>query len=208
MGVADEALKLAGTTLRAWERHIREGGLDAIVVTTSGCGSVIKDYAHLFDRAPGLRETAVKVAKLARDVTEVVASLDCPPPRPLPPLKVAYHSACSLQHGQQIGQLPKDLLVAAGFKVVEPVEAHICCGSAGAYNILQPEIASRLKSRKLEHIRALEPDVLASGNVGCLIQLAQHDVVTLHTIELLDWAYGGPAPAALNGYLQRTNNLR
>jgi glycolate oxidase iron-sulfur subunit len=202
MGDTKQALTQAGATLRAWEREIRTGGLDAIAITTSGCGSVVKDYAHLFLSDPHLHEVAANVAKLARDVTELIAVLERPRPRPLPPLKVAYHAACSLQHGQRIKQLPKDLLTEAGFEVLEPAEAHICCGSAGTYNILQPEIAARLKARKLERIRALKPDILASGNVGCLMQLAQQDIVTLHTIELLDWAYGGPVPAALSNRIE------
>ena len=118
-------------------------------------------------------------------------------------IKIAYHSACSMQHGQKITDLPKELLSSAGFNVVSPAEGHLCCGSAGTYNLLQPEIASRLKARKVTNIEATEPDAIAAGNIGCMAQIADGTTIpVLHTIELLDWATGGPMPEVLkkNGH--------
>ncbi|HEX4260503.1 MAG TPA: heterodisulfide reductase-related iron-sulfur binding cluster, partial [Acetobacteraceae bacterium] len=172
-----------------------DGGLDAIIVNTSGCGTMLKDYAFLFRTAPDdLRAKAEQVAGLACDITEFLARFGYAPTRAPPGLRVAYHSACSLQHGQRVTDAPKALLRAAGFEVVEPTEAHLCCGSAGTYNIMQPEIADRLRARKLDRLRAIRPDVIAAGNIGCITQLAGGGVPVVHTVALLDWMAGGPAP--------------
>ncbi|MBN9559592.1 MAG: glycolate oxidase iron-sulfur subunit, partial [Alphaproteobacteria bacterium] len=133
----------------------------------------------------------------ACDISELLTRLDYAPTRESPGLTVAYHSACSLQHGQQITAEPKALLRKAGFTVVEPAEPHICCGSAGTYNLLQPEIAARLRERKLENLAATRPDLVAAGNIGCLTQLAGGGLPMVHTVELLDWMAGGPTPAVL-----------
>ena len=171
-------------------------GLDAIVINTSGCGTVVKDYGFLFRELPE-RDRAAKISGLAVDISEYLARIGYAPTRPAPELTVAYHSACSLQHGQQIRAEPKSLLVRAGFTVVEPAESHICCGSAGTYNLMQPEIASRLRERKLGNILATKPDLLAAGNIGCLTQLSGAGLPVVHTVELLDWMAGGPKPEAL-----------
>lgn len=198
MGREEEARAHARRIIDGWMAEIEGKGLDAIVITTSGCGTVIKDYGHLFQHDPVYREKAARVAALARDVTEYVATLD------LPELKsngmaVAYHAACSLQHGQKITAQPKMLLKRAGFTVREPAEGHLCCGSAGTYNILQPEIARQLKERKAGNIRAVKPQIVAAGNIGCMTQLADAvGVPILHTIQLLDWAYGGNRPRNIN----------
>jgi glycolate oxidase iron-sulfur subunit len=144
-----------------------------------------------------LRADAERVAALTLDVSEFLARIDYAPTRPAPGLTVAYHAACSLQHGQKITAEPKTLLRRAGFTVVEPGEPHICCGSAGTYNLLQPEIAARLRSRKLAHLHAVKPDLIAAGNIGCITQLSGDGIPVVHTIELLDWMAGGPAPAGV-----------
>ena len=194
MGREEDAKALARRTIDAWMAEIDGKGLDAIIVTTSGCGTVIKDYGHLFQHDPVWREKAAKVAALARDITEYVATLDLPQ-LPANGVSVAYHSACSLQHGQKVTVQPKALLKKAGFTVREPAEGHLCCGSAGTYNILQPEISEKLKARKARNIEAVKPQLIAAGNIGCMTQLKDAvSVPILHTVELLDWAYGGNPP--------------
>ena len=121
-----------------------------------------------------------------------------PQPASASGLTVAYHSACSMQHGQKITRQPRDLLKAAGFRVVEPREGHLCCGSAGTYNIMHPEIAARLRDRKVRNIAATGADVVAAGNIGCMTQIAgRAGMPMVHTVELLDWAFGGPKPAGV-----------
>ncbi|MFC0200254.1 glycolate oxidase subunit GlcF [Paracoccus rhizosphaerae] len=176
-----------------------DGPLDAIIINTSGCGTTIKDYGHLF-AGDAVEADARRVSALARDVTEFMAQLGLPAiaDQPKQKMRVAYHSACSLQHGQQIRSAPKDLLTAAGFQVVEPADAHLCCGSAGTYNLLQPELSAELKSRKVSTLEALAPQVIAAGNIGCMMQIGGGtNVPVVHTVELLDWATGGPQPRAL-----------
>lgn len=198
MGREHAARETARPTMRAWAREMAGEGLDAIIVTTSGCGTPIKDYGHLFRDDPD-QEIAAAVAAKTRDISEYLVTLDALPSRgAIGDLTVAYHAACSLQHGQRIREAPKDLLRAAGFKVVEVPEAHLCCGSAGTYNLLQPDFAGDLRTRKLANIGKTGADLVAAGNIGCLQQLqgglAQPIV---HTVELLDWASGGPKPEAL-----------
>jgi glycolate oxidase iron-sulfur subunit len=191
MGKTDRAKDLARHNIALWDGMEAE----AILVTASGCGSTVKDYGHLLADDPLWRDRAASVAAKARDVTEYLAGLTLPQPRALPPLQVAYHAACSLQHGQKITAPPKALLQAAGFQVLEPAESHLCCGSAGTYNLLQPEIAATLGERKAAHLTRTGADVVVGGNIGCLTQIAQYgNLPILHTIELLDWAYGGEVP--------------
>ncbi len=196
MGRHDAAMDAARTNIMAWGREIDDSGLDAIVINTSGCGTVVKEYGFLF-RGDELRAEAERVAALAVDISEFLTRLGYQPTRPDPGLTVAYHAACSLQHGQKITVEPKSLLRTAGFNVVEPTEAHICCGSAGTYNLLQPEIATRLRARKLGNLHATKPDLVAAGNIGCITQLSGDGMPVVHTIELLDWMAGGPKPLAL-----------
>jgi glycolate oxidase iron-sulfur subunit len=192
MGQHNAAMAHARTNIEAWSKE----DIDAIIVNASGCGTTIKDYGFMFREDP-LREQAEEIAGLAKDVTEFLTAFGYAPTREKPDLTVAYHSACSLQHGQQVTTAPKTLLSRAGFRVVEPAEGHICCGSAGTYNMLQPAIAGQLRARKLGNIRATKPDLIAAGNIGCLTQLAGDELPVVHTIELLDWMAGGPKPAAL-----------
>ena len=198
MGRHDPALDAARANLTAWGRELDGEGLDAVVINTSGCGTVVKDYGFLFRDLPE-RERAAQISALTMDISEYLSRIGYAPTRPAPELTVAYHSACSLQHGQQIRNEPKSLLASAGFKVVEPGESHICCGSAGTYNLMQPEIAAQLRERKLGNIMATKPDLLAAGNIGCLTQLSGTALPVVHTVELLDWMAGGPKPEALTG---------
>jgi glycolate oxidase iron-sulfur subunit len=195
MGQEGPAMASARANIAAWTQQ-RAGGLDAILINTSGCGTTVKDYGFMFRNEPEA-EQAASVSALAFDVSEFLARVGYTPAREPPGLTVAYHAACSLQHGQGVLTQPKALLRTAGFTVVEPAEGHLCCGSAGTYNLLQPEIASRLRTRKLDNIRATTPDLIAAGNIGCLTQLAGGGLPTVHTVELLDWMAGGPRPAAV-----------
>ncbi|WP_137128233.1 glycolate oxidase subunit GlcF [Roseomonas sp. HF4] len=196
MGNHDPAMRLARANIAAWTAEIEGEGLDAIVVNASGCGTTLKDYGHMFREAPEAA-AAARVAGLAADISEVLTRFGYAPSRPAPGLAVAYHAACSLQHGQKITAEPKALLKAAGFVVREPAEGHICCGSAGTYNILQPEIAGQLKARKQDNIARTGAALVASGNIGCLTQLGDGAIPAVHTVELLDWMAGGPEPAAV-----------
>jgi glycolate oxidase iron-sulfur subunit len=196
MGAHDPAMAAARANIAAWDAEIAGEGLDAIVVNTSGCGTTLKDYGFMFRTEPEA-EAAARVSARAADITEVLERFGYAPSREAPGLTVAYHAACSLQHGQQVTALPKQLLARAGFRVKEPAESHICCGSAGTYNLLQPEIAGQLRARKLDNIRRLDADVLAAGNIGCMTQLAGDALPVVHTVELLDWMAGGPKPASL-----------
>jgi glycolate oxidase iron-sulfur subunit len=198
MGREEAALEAARRNVDVWTRQIEAGGLDAIVITASGCGTTIKDYGFMLRLDPAYADMAARVSKLAKDVTEYLATLDLPPGEARD-MTVAYHSACSMQHGQKITRQPKALLQNAGFAVVEPREGHLCCGSAGTYNILQPEISARLRDRKVRNLAATGAALVATGNIGCITQIASAaDMPIVHTVELLDWAYGGPKPAALS----------
>lgn len=197
MGKQSESHKAAAANIKAWAREMDESGLDAIVINTSGCGTTVKDYGHMFEGDP-LEADAKRVAAIAKDVSEVLKDLDLPEGG-APEMTVAYHAACSLQHGQQIKTVPKDLLKQAGFNVVEPKDSHLCCGSAGTYNLMQPEISAQLKERKVETLMAKNPDVIAAGNIGCMMQIGSAiGVPVVHTVELLDWATGGPRPAKMD----------
>jgi len=192
------ALGKARANVDAWTGEIEGAGLDAILITISGCGTTVKDYGFMLRTDPIYAARAAKVSELARDISEYLASLNVMPPANLSGLTVAYHSACSLQHGQRVHQQPKDLLTACGFVVKEIPEAHLCCGSAGTYNILQPDLAGRLRDRKIANIVTTEPDIIAAGNIGCITQLASGTAVpVVHPVELIDWATGGPVPEPL-----------
>jgi len=200
LGRDGDALARARANVQAWLGEAGRGGLDAILVTTSGCGTVIKDYGFMLREDRDFAGPAAKVSAMAKDITEYVSGIELKPAHAQHgDLVVAYHSACSLQHGQKITQAPKELLSKNGFVVKDVPESHLCCGSAGTYNILQPDIANRLRDRKVANIAMIKPDVIAAGNIGCMVQIAGGtSVPVVHTIELLDWATGGPRPG-LNG---------
>ena len=203
MGKVDESHGSAAANIKAWAREMDGAGLDAIVINTSGSGTTVKDYGHMFRNEP-LAKDAARVSAIAKDVSEVLIDLvdEAAVARARMQhggMKVAYHAACSLQHGQQIKTHPKTLLKAAGFEVVEPADSHLCCGSAGTYNLMQPDISRQLKARKVKTLEAKQPDIIAAGNIGCMMQIGSGtDIPIVHTVELLDWATGGPKPAALN----------
>jgi glycolate oxidase iron-sulfur subunit len=192
-GNEDAALALARRNIDLWA----DADIDHVVINASGCGTVVKDYGHMF-RFDRDRAKAEAVAAKSLDIVELVAKLGLADAKAPRPLRVAYHSACSMQHGQKIKRLPIELLASAGFEVVEPFESHLCCGSAGTYNMLQPDIATRLRERKVVNISALAPDIIATGNLGCMTQIGQGTAIPIvHTVELLDWAMGGPEPPAM-----------
>ncbi|MDF0597797.1 glycolate oxidase subunit GlcF [Psychromarinibacter halotolerans] len=197
MGLEDESHAAAAANIGAWMAEDRGAGLDAIVINTSGCGTTVKDYGHMFRNDPGMAADAARVSELATDITELLVRIGIPEGAPKD-LRVAYHAACSLQHGQKVTTAPKDLLRKAGFEVVEPADPHLCCGSAGTYNLMQPEISGKLKARKIRTLEAKKPNLIAAGNIGCMMQIGSGtDVPVAHTVELLDWATGGPKPPSL-----------
>ena len=199
MGKEDDALARARRSIDQWT----EANVDAVVNTASGCGTTIKDYGHMFRDDPVYAAKAAAISAKAKDITEFLESLELPRVDPKA-MRVTYHSACSMQHGQRIMTLPQTLLRKAGFTVSDVAEGHLCCGSAGTYNILQPELARQLRDRKISNLTATSPDVIATGNIGCMAQLGGGLAVPIvHTVELLDWAYGGEPPSALADFTQR-----
>jgi glycolate oxidase iron-sulfur subunit len=198
MGREHDALAFARNNIDVWTREINGEGLDAILITASGCGTTIKDYGFMLRTDPTYKEKAAKVSALAKDISEYLAKLGVSSPANPSLIKVAYHSACSMQHGQKIDRQPKELLTGAGFVVRDIAEGHLCCGSAGTYNMLQPEIAGKLLARKVANIEKTAPQVVATGNIGCMTQIASGTKIpVVHTVELLDWATGGPMPETL-----------
>lgn len=200
MGKRASAAQFARANVRSWTAELEGEGLDAILVNASGCGTTVKDYGHLLGDDPGLAEPARRVAALALDVSEWLARIGLPGEPQLPAYKVAYHDACSLRNAQKVTAQPRALLRQAGFQVADIGEAHFCCGSAGTYNLLQPKLARELGTRKAAHIARVRPQIVAAGNIGCIHQIRQYSAVpVVHTVELLDWASGGPLPPALAG---------
>ncbi len=196
LGAGAAARARVEANVRAWAAEAVRLDLEAIVVTASGCGSMVKEYGHLLRDHPVLAVPAARIAALARDLTELIA--DLPRPGRAPAMRVAWHSPCSLQHGLRLGDLPRQRLVAAGYDVQVPQDAHLCCGAAGTYQVLQPELSARLGQDRSASLDALAPAVVATANLGCALQLGRHSrVPVVHVAELLDWAHGGPVPAAL-----------
>ena len=207
MGKTEQALAAAKANIDAWT-PVGQGGrlhgepLDAIVLNTSGCGTTVKDYGFLLREDPAWADKAARVSALTKDVSLYLSEIGLQAPARPSGLRVAYHAACSLQHGQKVTAEPKALLEAAGFEVRDVPEGHLCCGSAGTYNLLQPEIAERLRDRKVGNIARVAPQAIAMGNIGCMMQIASAtETPVLHSVELLDWATGGPLPKALEGRL-------
>ncbi len=200
LGREQEALSAARSNVDSWMREVEGEGLDAILSTAAGCGTTIKDYGHMLRLDPRYAGKAAQVAKLAKDINEFLAQLKVAPAGvSASPLVVAYHGACSLQHGQKIVREPKELLSKFGFVVKDVPEGHLCCGSAGTYNMLQPELAGRLRDRKIANIEMVAPDVIAAANIGCITQIAAGtEIPVVHPIELIDWASGGPVPGAMS----------
>jgi glycolate dehydrogenase iron-sulfur subunit len=201
LGRDPDSTAQARANIDTWIREIESTPLDAIIVTASGCGTMLKDYGFLFRNDPRYADKAKRISSLARDISEVLAEvMPAAQSEFQSNLRVAYHSACSLQHGQQLHTLAPGLLTRAGFTVLDIPESHLCCGSAGTYSLLQPDFSSQLRDRKARNIESVEPDVIATGNIGCITQIAQAtNIPIVHTVELLDWATGGPPPQSLLG---------
>lgn len=198
MGKQEAARGFARTNVSAWLKELNEHGLDAILVNASGCGTTVKDYAHLLKGDPDFAQGAQRVASMAVDVCEWLQHIGLPAPTSPRRHKVTYHDACSLRNVQKVTQQPRELLIKAGYLVSDVPEAHFCCGSAGTYNMLQPDLARQLGERKAAHLASTQPQIVAAGNIGCITQIGMHSSSpVVHTVELLDWAYGGPAPLAL-----------
>jgi glycolate oxidase iron-sulfur subunit len=200
MGREDDAKASAVRNILAWSDELLGEGLDAVVVNASGCGTTVKDYGRLFAQDAALAARATRVGALARDVSEILDELGLPPVKERRAYRVAYHDPCSMQHAQKVTRQPRALLAAAGYRVADVPEGHFCCGSAGTYNLLQPQTAETLGRRKAAHIASTDADIVATGNIGCIMQLRRYlDLPVVHSIELLDWATGGPVPPAFAG---------
>ena len=209
MGKTAASHASALANIRAWSREITTKGLDHIVINTSGCGTTVKDYGHMFRGDKTYGTVAAHISSITCDIVELIAKLAPERTAVLPQLKVTYHSACSMQHGQKITQLPFDVLKSLGFTTDPVPESHICCGSAGTYNLLQPEIASQLQARKAANIESTKPDVIAAGNLGCMIQISgATQIPVVHTVQLIDWATGGPVPSALSHFIRQEQDRK
>lgn len=204
MGNHKDSLPMMKTNINAWHAEMETGGLDYIVINTSGCGSVVKDYGHIFRNDPEYAHKAAAVSNIVRDFSEVADELGIPQGVTIKApegLNVAYHDACSLQHAQKIRHQPRNLLTMAGYRVQEIPQGHLCCGSAGTYNLLKPQTATQLGKDKVRNIARLKPDVVSMGNLGCMEQIAGFTKIPVaHTAELLDWATGGRPPHSMRGF--------
>ena len=205
MGREKEAINHAMRNFKAWQQLEEEDPIDGIIINASGCGTSVKDYGHLLSKEKGIEESLKSFTDKVFDISEFLIDYDLRTTEQWTDLKVAVHMPCSMMHGQQLKHQPFELLQNAGFTVMELDEPHICCGSAGTYNILQPEIASSLGERKADHIKRVKPDIVATGNLGCLTQMSDTPVV--HFVELLDWAYGGPCPEGVEHLQHRVDRL-
>ena len=200
IGKDAKARKFARANMAAWAGCEAELPFDYIVTNAAGCGTQIKGYEQLLG---GIDAQAASMAARARDITEVLAELGLPAQSAKRLPRVIYHDACSLMHGQGITSEPRQLLVDAGFTLQEIPGKHFCCGSAGSYNLMQPEMADKLLARRMRSIGDAvagfeDQCVIATGNIGCMEQLASAtDIPVVHTAELLDWATGGPPPLGL-----------
>ena len=208
IGRESDAIAAAKRNVDAWSKELQRGKIDAILINASGCGTTVKDYGHMLAHDPAYAARAKERSALTKDVTEFLATHEIGAPQRWSSLKIAYHSACSMQHGQRVTQQPKALLKKAGYTVLDIAEGHLCCGSAGVYNILQPKIATELRDRKTKNIKAIRPDAVAAGNIGCISQLQSGlEIPVVHTVELLDWAYGGPVPQGLEALEQYSTQV-
>lgn len=214
LGYEKKAAQQASHLVDDWYGKLSRQEIDAIVVTTSGCGSVIRHYRELFAYDPIRLEQASRVEDACLDITEFLMELHLPDTDELRSgahwgALIAYHDSCSLKHGQKITAEPRSLLSRVGFTVKDITEGHLCCGSAGTYNILQPAIAQRLGQRKADNIAATQPDVVAAGNMGCLMQISLYNATPIaHVVQLVDWALGGPAPHRLESFTPRSSEIQ
>ena len=203
LGQDTAARGAARRNIDAWTAEIQRNGLDAILTTAAGCGTTMKDYGFMLRGDGAYAEKAAMISRITQDISEFICNFKYLKHVMRPALRVAYQPACSLAHGQRVTSAPKDMLSKAGFTVKEVTDGHLCCGSAGTYNILQPDLANRLRDRKIAYIEKAEPDLIAAGNIGCIVQIAAGtSIPVVHPIELIDWATGGAAPRALRGVRQ------
>ena len=189
--------------IEKWHEEYITNGLDAIISNTSGCGTTLKDYGYIFKNNNDLKKKAKKISELTKDVTEYLEeSLDLKiKTNDEKKYKIAYHSACSMQHGQKVHQQPKDLISKTGNEVIDIPEGHLCCGSAGTYNILHQKMAKTLLKNKVSNIEKVSPDFISTGNIGCMTQISNGtQIPIIHTVELLDWFTGGPKPYKLENF--------
>jgi glycolate oxidase iron-sulfur subunit len=202
LGKEDLAHKSFVNNINFWFKCYEERNIDAILVTTSGCGTTLKDYGHIFRDDPDkdLRKKAKIISSLAKDVTEYLEkNIKLNFVEKDKKFKIAYHSACSMQHGQKLHSQPINLLKKTGNEIVEIPDGHLCCGSAGTYNLLQSEMASELLVRKVSNIDKVKPDFISTGNIGCMTQISSGTKIPIvHTIEILNWYTGGEKPNAIN----------
>ena len=209
MGREHDAHAAVRRNIDAWMVEADGEGLDAILITASGCGTTVKDYGFMLRTDTAYAGKAKRISALAKDISEYLAGLDMRATGVATGFVTAYHGACSLQHGQKITREPKELLSRTGFVVKDVPEGHLCCGSAGTYNILEDDIAKRLRARKVANIEKVKPDVIAAGNIGCITQIAAGtNIPVVHPVELVDWATGGPQPAALKGTMRTAATAR
>ncbi len=201
LGKNDDAHQDFINNINIWYDEYTKGNLDAILSNTSGCGTTMKDYGFIFRDNKKMKKKAKKISELTKDVSEYLSeSLNLKFKNKEKKLRIAYHSACSMQHGQKVHNQPINLLEKTKNEILEIPEGHICCGSAGTYNILQSKIAKQLLQNKVKNIESLNPQVISTGNIGCITQIANGtNIPILHTVELLDWYTGGPAPKILKG---------
>ena len=200
LGKNDDAHQDFINNINVWYDEYLKGNLDAILSNTSGCGTTMKDYGFIFRDNKKMKKKAKKISELTKDVSEYLSeNLNLKFKNKEKKFRIAYHSACSMQHGQKIHSQPINLLEKTKNEVLEIPEGHICCGSAGTYNILQAKIANQLLKNKIKNIESLNPQIISTGNIGCITQISHGtDIPILHTIELLDWYTGGPKPKILN----------
>ncbi len=208
LGEREKAVRSARRNIDVLSRLHDETPLDAILTTASGCGTMLKDYARLLHNDEGYARRAQDIAGLARDVTQVLAAITLTAPRQWSDIKVAYHADCALEHGQKVTREPRSLLTKAGYTVLEVPEGHLCCGASGTTALLQPVMAEALRIRKLNNISKTEPDIIATGNIGCITHMAAHSPTPIiHVIELLNWAYGGDCPREIKHLENHINKI-
>lgn len=195
----EEALDYMRRNIDAWWPHV-QGGVEAVVITASGCGTMVKEYGHLLARDPQYAEKAARISELSKDISEVIfaereklevillsTQHSARSPASDVQLRVAFHSPCSLQHGLQISGMVESLLTSAGFELTMVPDSHLCCGSAGTYSILQPELSQRLLKNKVEALESDQPAMLATANIGCLTHIQSGTSLQVrHWINILD----------------------
>jgi len=202
LGKKDIANKIFKNNISIWYDEYLKKGLDAIISNTSGCGTTLKDYGFIFRSDKDLKKKAKKISELTKDITEYLdenVKLNfIKKTKNTKTYKIAYHSACSMQHGQQVHEKPINLIKKTGNEVLDIPDGHICCGSAGTYNLLQNNIAKQLLENKILNIKKINPQIISTGNVGCITQIARGTKIPiLHTVEIIDWYTGGPKPKVL-----------